>query len=72
LISKIISSSYLHPEIREKGGAYGSGSSIGLNGLFSFTSFRDPNVTSMNQKLNFFNIYFKILWMFSINPLIGC
>jgi Zn-dependent M16 (insulinase) family peptidase len=39
-----VSSSYLHPEIREKGGAYGSGAMSG-EGLWSFYSFRDPNTT---------------------------
>ena len=33
----------LHKEIREKGGAYGSGCKIG-NGVMNFYSYRDPNV----------------------------
>lgn len=34
---------YLHREIREKNGAYGGGARYGgLNGLFSFYSYRDP------------------------------
>lgn len=43
-LSSLVSSSYLHPEIREKGGAYGSGAMSG-EGLWSFYSFRDPNTT---------------------------
>ncbi len=35
---------FLHREIREKNGAYGGGCSFsGLDGLFSFYSYRDPN-----------------------------
>jgi Zn-dependent M16 (insulinase) family peptidase len=34
----------LHPEIREKGGAYGGGAyARGLSGLFGMYSYRDPN-----------------------------
>ena len=40
--SKLQSSIFLHKEIREKGGAYGGGSSHG-DGLFSYYSYRDPN-----------------------------
>jgi Zn-dependent M16 (insulinase) family peptidase len=42
--SILIGSNYLHREIREKGGAYGSGASMGVSGLFSFSSYRDPNI----------------------------
>lgn len=42
--SVLIGSNFLHREIREKGGAYGSGASIGVNGLFSYSSYRDPNI----------------------------
>jgi len=38
-------STFLHREIREKGGAYGSGASLDAEkGLFAFTSYRDPNI----------------------------
>ena len=40
--SKLLSSIFLHKEIREKGGAYGGGSSHG-DGQFAFYSYRDPN-----------------------------
>ena len=39
-----MSSNVLLREIREKGGAYGGGSQIHPNGLFSFYSYRDPNL----------------------------
>lgn len=36
---------YLHREIREKGGAYGSGASFDAEkGQFTFSSYRDPNI----------------------------
>lgn len=38
-MSQIATSLYIHPEIREKGGAYGSGLSSDL----TFYSYRDPN-----------------------------
>lgn len=39
-----MSQHYLHREIREKNGAYGGGASYSaLDGVFSFTSYRDPN-----------------------------
>lgn len=42
VLAKIMSAKFLHREIREKGGAYGSGAKIG-GGIFSFFSYRDPN-----------------------------
>eukprot|EP00002_Diphylleia_rotans_P037157 TRINITY_DN8276_c0_g5_i1.p1 TRINITY_DN8276_c0_g5~~TRINITY_DN8276_c0_g5_i1.p1 ORF type:complete len:1004 (-),score=211.10 TRINITY_DN8276_c0_g5_i1:177-3188(-) len=42
ILTRILSSCYLHNEIREKGGAYGSGSSAS-NGLITFHSYYDPN-----------------------------
>ena len=44
VLAKLISAKYLHPEIREKGGAYGGGATSNpSSGLFSFYSYRDPN-----------------------------
>ena len=43
VLAKLMSAKFLHREIRERGGAYGSGASHG-SGVFSFWSFRDPNV----------------------------
>ncbi len=34
---------YLHKEIREKGGAYGSGCKYSADGYLAFYSYRDPN-----------------------------
>lgn len=44
LVSYLLSRKYLHREIREKGSAYGSGLKMGLNGVLSFYSYRDPNL----------------------------
>jgi Zn-dependent M16 (insulinase) family peptidase len=43
IASYLLNSLYLHQEIREKGGAYGSNASESMNGTFAFTSYRDPN-----------------------------
>ncbi|XP_064598150.1 presequence protease, mitochondrial-like [Liolophura sinensis] len=42
ILSRLLSAKFLHREIREKGGAYGSGA-VCRSGLFSFFSYRDPN-----------------------------
>jgi Zn-dependent M16 (insulinase) family peptidase len=42
-MGQVLSSNYIHNEVREKGGAYG-GSSSQNNGAFVFSSYRDPNV----------------------------
>ncbi|PWY86841.1 hypothetical protein BO70DRAFT_427838 [Aspergillus heteromorphus CBS 117.55] len=44
VLSQLLTHNYLHPEIREKGGAYGASASNGpVKGMFAFTSYRDPN-----------------------------
>ncbi|KAL4966279.1 pitrilysin family metalloprotease cym1 [Aspergillus stella-maris] len=44
VLSQLLTHNYLHPEIREKGGAYGGGATNGpVKGFFAFTSYRDPN-----------------------------
>eukprot|EP01099_Mayorella_cantabrigiensis_P002962 TRINITY_DN2330_c0_g2_i1.p1 TRINITY_DN2330_c0_g2~~TRINITY_DN2330_c0_g2_i1.p1 ORF type:complete len:565 (+),score=146.47 TRINITY_DN2330_c0_g2_i1:130-1695(+) len=42
----LLSIRYLHPQVREKGGAYGSGvtHAAGAHNLLSFFSYRDPNI----------------------------
>jgi Zn-dependent M16 (insulinase) family peptidase len=40
---------FLHPLIREQGGAYGSGSNVNESGIFSFYSFRDPHIKNTYQ-----------------------
>ncbi|CAN8096078.1 unnamed protein product [Discula destructiva] len=44
ILSQLLTHKHLHHEIREKGGAYGGGAyARGLDGLFGFYSYRDPN-----------------------------
>ncbi|GFN12954.1 pitrilysin family metalloprotease cym1 [Aspergillus tubingensis] len=44
VLSQLLTHNYLHPEIREKGGAYGASAMNGpVKGMFAFTSYRDPN-----------------------------
>ncbi|KAK0110770.1 Mitochondrial presequence protease [Cadophora gregata f. sp. sojae] len=44
ILSQLLTHKHLHHEIREKGGAYGGGAySRGLDGVFGFYSYRDPN-----------------------------
>ncbi len=44
ILAKLLTFKSLHPEIREKGGAYGGGAyARGLNGVFGMYSYRDPN-----------------------------
>ncbi|KAE8154837.1 Metalloenzyme, LuxS/M16 peptidase-like protein [Aspergillus avenaceus] len=44
VLSQLLTHNYLHPEIREKGGAYGASASNGpVKGIFALTSYRDPN-----------------------------
>lgn len=32
----------MHKLVREQGGAYGAGASLGMNGVFNIHSYRDP------------------------------
>ncbi|KAI9668284.1 MAG: Mitochondrial presequence protease [Bathelium mastoideum] len=44
LLAQLLTHKHLHHEIREKGGAYGGGAyHRGLNGVFGYYSYRDPN-----------------------------
>jgi hypothetical protein len=53
--AKVLSSCFLHREIREKGGAYGSGCSV-ADGVLTMTSYRDPQLartlSTFEQSLN--------------------
>ena len=50
LASCLLDNEVLHTAIREKGGAYGGGSSYDANsGIFSFYSYRDPNIANTIQ-----------------------
>lgn len=51
ILAKMLSANFLHREIREKGGAYGSGANIS-GGIFCFYSYRDPN---FEETLSAFN-----------------
>lgn len=51
VLARLLSAKYLHPRIREKGGAYGSGANVSSAGIFSFYSFSDP------QPLNSFDVF---------------
>ncbi|KAI0023515.1 Metalloenzyme, LuxS/M16 peptidase-like protein [Xylariomycetidae sp. FL0641] len=44
ILAQLLTHKHLHHEIREKGGAYGGGAYMkGLEGMFGFYSYRDPN-----------------------------
>ena len=45
VLATVMSSKFLHREIREKGGAYGGGAGHN-NGMFSFYSYRDPHTAA--------------------------
>ena len=47
LLGQAMSASFLHRELREKGGAYGGGASAApVEGVFAFSSYRDPGTTA--------------------------
>jgi Zn-dependent M16 (insulinase) family peptidase len=50
VLASVLSSKFLHTEIREKGGAYGGGAVAG-SGTFTFYSYRDP------KNLETFSVY---------------
>ena len=50
VLAALLSSKFLHPEIREKGGAYGGGATAS-DGCLSFYSYRDP------KNLETFSVY---------------
>ena len=52
VLAALLGSKFLHPEIREKGGAYGGGASAS-DGAFTFYSYRDP------KNLETFSVYEK-------------
>lgn len=44
VLSQLLVHNFLHPEVREKGGAYGASASASpISGLFTMSSYRDPN-----------------------------
>ena len=45
ILARVLSQQYLHPVLREQGGAYGGGASYDqTTGLFRFYSYRDPEL----------------------------
>lgn len=42
VLARLLTSKYLHPELREKQGAYGGGARLTNDGVFTFYSYRDP------------------------------
>ncbi|XP_066157496.1 presequence protease, mitochondrial [Euwallacea fornicatus] len=42
VLAKLLSAKYLHPELREKRGAYGAGVRLSTDGVLSFFTYRDP------------------------------
>ncbi|KZC11558.1 PREDICTED: presequence protease, mitochondrial [Dufourea novaeangliae] len=64
ILSKLITSVYLHPEIREKGGAYGGGAKLSSDGVFTFYSYRDPNST---RTLDLFDKAYDFLLNYSFS-----
>lgn len=45
VLASILSQNYLHPRVREQGGAYGAGAAVSDGGVTCF-SYRDPNLDS--------------------------
>ncbi|XP_011547744.3 presequence protease, mitochondrial [Plutella xylostella] len=43
VLSRFLTSKYLHPIVREQNGAYGGGAMLSTDGTFNFYSYRDPN-----------------------------
>lgn len=46
VLARCVSLSYLHPAIRERGGAYGSGALLSPGGVWHYYSYRDPSALS--------------------------
>ena len=44
LLGSLLTTNWLHPLIREKGGAYGAGCRVNESGMLSFFSYFDPRV----------------------------
>lgn len=43
VLSRFLTSKYLHPIVREQNGAYGGGAMLTMDGIFNYYSYRDPN-----------------------------
>lgn len=42
VLARLLSAKYLHPELRERRGAYGGGARLTADGILTFFSYRDP------------------------------
>lgn len=42
VLARLLSTKYLHPELRERQGAYGGGARLMMDGTLTFYSYRDP------------------------------
>ncbi|XP_044265991.1 presequence protease, mitochondrial [Tribolium madens] len=58
VLARLISAKYLHPELRERQGAYGGGARMTNDGVFVFYSYRDPRNL---QTLDVFDSTYKWL-----------
>lgn len=83
LLSKILSTTHMHNNIRAIGGAYGAGLSITRDSEMLMFSYRDPNLKSTKETFNFVGKYvsemeiteeelesFKISLVKDFNPLL--
>ncbi|XP_060048368.1 presequence protease, mitochondrial [Erinaceus europaeus] len=52
ILARLMTSKFLHTEIREKGGAYGGGAKLSHNGIFTLYSYRDPQSTETLQSFS--------------------
>lgn len=53
VLANLLTHKYLHPRIREQGGAYGGGASYNsVDGIFSFYSYRDPSPSRTVDVIN--------------------
>lgn len=53
ILAQLLTHKHLHREIRERGGAYGGGAySRGIDGIFGFYAYRDPNPENTIKVIN--------------------
>ncbi|OCT46056.1 Mitochondrial presequence protease [Cladophialophora carrionii] len=58
VLGQLLVHNFLHPEVREKGGAYGASASASpISGLFTMSSYRDPNPRNSLSVFNRAGIY---------------
>ncbi|EXJ65534.1 hypothetical protein A1O7_01875 [Cladophialophora yegresii CBS 114405] len=58
VLGQLLVHNFMHPEIREKGGAYGASASASpISGLFTMSSYRDPNPRNSLSVFNRAGLY---------------